>query len=127
MDYLDAADGTNTWNIISWNTQNGFYVSQFNLLASSGTLWQEILVNGWTLANGKTLTILPWVVVKIKVNQSLSISWNLQSKWTNTENIIFTSQNDNSVWESLWTGTPAKWDWQYMSFTYAWTNSSVLD
>ena len=121
-------------NTISWNTFDSYAATNFTIYSSSGTIDNpkgDILIAWWgTLEAWKTLTIKEWNIIKVAAWYWITIQWNLQAIWTSDKNIIFTSANDNSVWDdfsALWYSSPAVWDWEYLYFDSAWSNSSILD
>lgn len=120
-------------NIITWNSFNTFFAFNFAIDSTSWYLDNpngDITVTDWgALWSWQTLTINEWNIVKIaQTAYVIRIEWNLQAVWTAwTGNITFTSTNDNSVWESLWSWSPVAWDWIGIEFQDAWSNNSILD
>jgi len=128
--YSDNLDLLKAETVVTWNTIKVAEIEDLWMTWSTWTMisnrWAYDIVAkwAWTLPLWKTLTIEPWTVIKINPSISITINWNLQSKWTSWEKIVFTSYDDNSVWQSLWTWTPAKWSWWYFYITWAWVNGS---
>ena len=126
---IDIMLGENA-NIITWNVKNAYYAKYFEMSVNSGTIndnWYDIVV--WydsTIWSWKTLTIKWWNIIKMN-NTSIIVEWNLQAIWTSSKNILFTSINDNSVGEELWTWTPSRWDWDAIRLTGEWSNESVIE
>lgn len=120
-----------TVNTFSWNWIWNIVSSWFNILWTELTVdaTQTDIVVVWTTAllSGKTLTIKPWSVIKWKSTWKVYIQWTLLAQWTWTWKIIFTSINDNSVWQAQWTWTPGVSDWQWLTIYWAWSNSSIMD
>ena len=119
-------------NSISWNTNNSFYANNFSIDSSSWFLdnpYGDFVIDWWgTLLSWKTLNINEWNIFKMDNNNGyISIKWNLQAIGTSSDNIIFTSLDDNSVWQALWSWTPSPWDWYYFILDQSWSNDSILD
>jgi len=116
----------------SWNTSNIIDLSTMSLSTNSWSinLWSNytIVVNSTSwLASWKTLTIKPGNIFKFKDNFSYSISWKLLVLGSSSENVIFTSYNDNSVWISVWSWTPIKWAWSHFYIYWTWTAWTIFD
>jgi len=115
---------------ISWNIINAAEISNSAMSVSTWTItsngwWFDIVaVGNWTLVPWKTMSIEPWTVIKVKPGILMSINGNLKSIWTSWEKIVFTSYDDNSVWQPLGTGTPAKWSWWRIRFSWVWSNDN---
>jgi hypothetical protein len=119
---------TGSLNTISWNWDDTYYAHLFNTSLSSATMDFEIIIDDSSVQTAwTTINMLPWSIIKISWNPYIRIDWVLNAQWTAWENIYFTSINDNSVWSALWTWTPAKSDWQYIRFYWAWSSDSVLN
>ena len=98
---------------------------------TTNTTWSSsneyVIQNSISLISWKTLTIQAWTIIKINDWVAINISWKLLAIWNTSSKIIFTSYNDNSVWQALGTWTPAKWAWNYLYFYWAWANNSELN
>ena len=118
-------------NTFSWNWISGYVARWMNISDTEaiidGTQWDIVIIWSGTLSNWKTLTILPWTIFKIKTSISLYSYWKILANGTSEEPIIFTSINNNSVWESLWTWTPNTSDWWWIKMSWDWSNWSILD
>ncbi len=116
------------------NTSNKIVLTNIgNMLASSWTLKgysnADYLISSTnTIASWKTINIWSWAVVKFSGSSAwIMVNWVLNTLGTNSNNVVFTSVNDNSVWQALGTWTPSAWSWRNIYFDWAWANSSIID
>ena len=103
---------------------------------SENTTWTlanspYIVTNNLTFSANYTLTIEPWVVVKVANQKLIRILWKIIADGTPENQILFTSINDHSVeagWDNWYgTWTPTAWQWRYLGIENTGTNGSVLD
>ena len=124
--YLVWSNTTITWNI--WER---LWIS-FEMVSTSWTIknyaWHNYhVISSKSIDSWETLTIEPWNIFKVDFWRNIQIAWNLQAIWTELNPIIFTSYNDNSVWDTEWTWTPSPWDWSYIIINSSWSDATVLD
>jgi hypothetical protein len=121
---------TSTSNIFSNNIYWNIVSTWMWIIEDITIDWtvNDIIISWWgQLLPWKTLTIKPWSVLKFKWDWKAYIQWKLIAEWTELEPIIFTSINDNSVWQALWSWSPETDDWKWIILENSWSNESILD
>jgi hypothetical protein len=114
--YIDVSGGVNF--IPSGNSASGTYAGFFITgTTATNTIWYKDLPYipySFTVASGTTLTINHGAVVKVYQADTLSVQGTLNVQGTSTDNVYFTSLNDNSIGgitSGSTTSTPSRGDW----------------
>ncbi len=121
----------NETNTSTWNTLGQYVSRSMDIIDSvwdiDASTSNVVITWNWYLASWKTINFKPSSVIKANTNIAINSYWVINTEGTSSWKVIFTSINDNSVWQAIGTWNPAKWDWQYLYLYNTGTNWSLLD